>query len=217
MDQESSDSTREINQKMKQISAGDHSRNTADSETHITIELTETADLNDKSDGSTPNEAMIVDEPAKVKEEDNCPSCVIDVKSSDSGANGSSVGEGERVCRICHLSAKESGKESIALMEIGCGCKGELGIAHSECAEAWFRVKGHRLCEICGETATNITGVSDNRFMEEWNERRSLDASTNFSDGSRRCMTGQPLCNFLMACLVIAFILPWFFRVDMFQ
>lgn len=82
----------------------------------------------------------------------------------------------------------------------------------------WFALfHSSRLCEICGETATNITGVSDNRFMEEWNERRSLDASTNFSDGSRRCMTGQPLCNFLMACLVIAFILPWFFRVDMFQ
>lgn len=216
MDQDLNDSTKEINQKMKQISAGDRSSNSADSETHVTIGPIVTADLNDKSNGSTPNEAMIVDEPAKVKGEDNCPSCVIDVKNSDSGENGSSVGEGERVCRICHLSAKECGKEATGLMEIGCGCKGELGIAHSECAEAWFRVKGHRLCEICGETATNITGVSDNRFMEEWNERGSMDASTNFSDGSRRCLSGQPLCNFLMACLVIAFILPWFFRVNMF-
>ncbi|KAL2494847.1 RING/FYVE/PHD zinc finger superfamily protein [Forsythia ovata] len=216
MDQELSGS-REINLHVNQNIAVDHSSNSAhDSEAHITIEPNETAEFNKKSNGSTPNKAVLVDESAKVKEEDNCSSCAIDVKCVDAGDNGSFVGESERVCRICHLNAKESGKCATDLMEIGCGCKGELGIAHSECAEAWFRVKGHRLCEICGETATNITGVCNNRFMEEWNERRSTDASTNSSDGSRRCLNGQPLCNFLMACLVIAFVLPWFFRVNMF-
>ncbi|KAL0328913.1 UNVERIFIED_CONTAM: hypothetical protein Scaly_2323900 [Sesamum calycinum] len=125
-------------------------------------------------------------------------------------------GSDRRVCRICHLNAKESGKTSLELMELGCGCKGELGIAHSLCAEAWFRVRGNRLCEICGETAKNVTGVGDNGFMEEWNENRSAESGTGSPDGSRRCLRGQPLCNFLMACLVIAFVLPWFFRVNMF-
>ncbi|GFP91695.1 hypothetical protein PHJA_001313500 [Phtheirospermum japonicum] len=101
-------------------------------------------------------------------------------------------------------------------MELGCGCKGELGVAHSHCAEAWFRVRGNRLCEICGQTAKNITGVGDAGFMEEWNESGAGDGLASSSDEHRSCLRGQPLCNFLMACLVIAFVLPWFFRVNMF-
>ena len=69
-------------------------------------------------------------------------SCAIDVKC---GSNF----EGERVCRICHLSSDKSVETSTAINErdlipIGCGCKGELGIAHSHCAEAWFKLKGNR-------------------------------------------------------------------------
>ncbi|KAI3466755.1 hypothetical protein Pfo_023418 [Paulownia fortunei] len=203
MDQE----MRENNQRVGQFSASDISRN---SETVIAIGANEIADSNAKSNGSALNKAVIEDEEAKMKGEDKCSSCVVNIN-----CNGF-VGENQRVCRICHLSAKESGKNSVELMELGCGCKGELGVAHSHCAEAWFRLRGNRLCEICGETAKNITGVGDNGFMEEWNESRSADTVTSSSDGSRRCLRGQPLCNFLMACLVIAFVLPWFFRVNMF-
>ncbi|KAK8955707.1 hypothetical protein KSP40_PGU022526 [Platanthera guangdongensis] len=54
--------------------------------------------------------------------------------------------EGEKLCRICHLSSEMVGsmEEGWELIEIGCGCKGDLGIAHRRCAEAWFRVKGNR-------------------------------------------------------------------------
>ncbi|GAA0185582.1 hypothetical protein LIER_32870 [Lithospermum erythrorhizon] len=69
-----------------------------------------------------------------------------------------------------------------------------------------------RICEICGEHANNITGAVDMRFMEEWNENRSIVDS----ERRRGCWQSQPLCNFLMACLMIAFVLPWFFRVNMF-
>ncbi|XP_042064538.1 E3 ubiquitin-protein ligase MARCHF8-like isoform X2 [Salvia splendens] len=116
--------------------------------------------------------------------------------------------ENQRVCRICHLNGKESGENSVELIELGCGCKGELGVAHLCCAEAWFRVRGYRMCEICSETAKNITGVGDIRFMEEWRESQSP------TGGSRRWLSGQLLCSFLMAFLVIAFVLPWFFRVN---
>lgn len=61
------------------------------------------------------------------------PSCSIQV-----------VAGNESICRVCHLSAKESGNSSVELIEIGCECKGELGFAHLQCAEAWFRVKGNR-------------------------------------------------------------------------
>lgn len=74
-----------------------------------------------------------------------------------------------------------------------------------------------RMCEICGETAKNVTGVGDIGFMEDWNERRLFTRNrSHASDRSGGCWRGQPFCNFLMACLVIAFVLPWFFRVNMF-
>ena len=39
----------------------------------------------------------------------------------------------------------------------------------------------HRLCEICGEAAKNVSGVTINGFMEEWNERRLMDTEGNAS------------------------------------
>ncbi|XP_059669625.1 uncharacterized protein LOC132314822 isoform X2 [Cornus florida] len=132
-------------------------------------------------------------------------SCVIDVKCGG-GALGENL-DGERVCRICHLSSDQSSETTTAtvtviLIHLGCGCKDELGIAHSHCAEAWFTLKGNRMCEICGETAKNVTGVGDNRFMEEWNER-SAGSGTNASERGGGCWRGQPFCNFLMACLEV--------------
>ncbi|KAL6544873.1 hypothetical protein OROMI_023735 [Orobanche minor] len=181
--------------------AGDGSRIL---ETEVGIEDDVVADSN----APARNKAVRVDEAEQRS------SCVIDINGHDF------VGENQRVvCRICHLSEKESGKTPIELMEIGCGCQGELGVAHSHCAETWFRVRGNRVCEICGEIAKNITGVDDAGFMEEWNESATAagaDTFTSSSDGSRRCLRGQPMCNSIMACLVIAFVLLWFFRVNMF-
>ncbi|CAN4116595.1 unnamed protein product [Withania somnifera] len=125
-------------------------------------------------------------------------------------------GEVQRVCRICHLSTYEDEKNLMHLIELGCGCKGELGFVHSHCAEAWFKLKGNRVCEICGEVAQSVTGVSNNRFIEEWNDMRSTANGTSSMETTRGCWHGQPLCNFLVACLVISFVLPWFFHVNMF-
>ncbi|XP_027347638.1 uncharacterized protein LOC113859021 [Abrus precatorius] len=153
-------------------------------------------------------------------------SCVIDVNCGD--CNGFSENlEGEMICRICHLASGQP-LEAVAvgtannattntdLIQLGCACKDELGIAHSHCAEAWFKLRGNRLCEICGETAKNVSDVTDNEFIEEWNESRFMDSDNTSSGRFGGCWRGQPFCNFLMACLVIAFVLPWFFRVNMF-
>ncbi|KAF7803301.1 putative LRR receptor-like serine/threonine-protein kinase [Senna tora] len=112
-------------------------------------------------------------------------SCVIDIKCSSRQEYSENL-EGERICRICHLAAGQPSDATAAstnssattgdLIQLGCACKDELGIAHSHCAEAWFKLKGNRLCEICGETAKNVSGVTDAGFMEEWNERRLLTA-----------------------------------------
>lgn len=187
----------EINKRLRHLSSGDNP-DSSHSETATCVGAGEIADSNAKS-----NEA------AKMEGGNKCSSHVIDIKCDGF------VGENQRVCRICHLNAKESGKNCIELIELGCGCKGELGVAHLHCAEAWFKVRGNRLCEICSETVKNITGVGDVRFMEEWSESQSGETAALSAGGSRRCLGGQPLCNFLMACLVIAFVLPWFFRVNM--
>ncbi|XP_008788071.1 E3 ubiquitin-protein ligase MARCHF11-like isoform X1 [Phoenix dactylifera] len=139
---------------------------------------------------------------------------VVDVSAAGGGGWNA---EAEKVCRICHLSPDREDLEGSELIQIGCRCKGELGTAHRRCAEAWFKVKGNRCCEICGAYAKNIIGEEDNSFMETWHERRMLGNNSNRSSSeSSSCLRGQPFCNFLMACLVIAFILPWFFRVNIF-
>lgn len=98
----------------------------------------------DEKSGSGNSEAAISDEiadsNAKSKEEveSKCPSHVIDIKCDGL------VGENQVVCRICHLNAKETGNNSMELIELGCGCKGELRVAHLLCAEAWFKVRGNR-------------------------------------------------------------------------
>ncbi|PIA42137.1 hypothetical protein AQUCO_02100181v1 [Aquilegia coerulea] len=159
------------------------------------------------------------EEETEKKKQNNC--VIVDIKDEcDFGGillNNNNK-DGEKVCRICHLNAAEctsssSAAEKLDLIKLGCGCKDELGIAHRHCAEAWFKLKGNRRCEICGETAKNITGVGDDRFMEEWNERS--DESSGNTDQRRGFFRGQPFCNFLMACLVILFVIPWFFHVNM--
>ncbi|ESW08973.1 hypothetical protein PHAVU_009G090000 [Phaseolus vulgaris] len=162
---------------------------------------------------------------AKEVSETDKSSCVIDIKCS-SHKKLYENSEGETICRICHLTSGQSSDvtifgtansaTSLDLIQLGCACKDELGIAHVHCAEAWFKLKGNRLCEICGEPAKNVSGVTSNGFIEEWNERRFMDNDGSSSPRVVGCWRGQPFCNFLMACLVIAFVLPWFFRVNMF-
>lgn len=137
---------------------------------------------------------------------------VGDLDAKESGEAAHSVGDdAETVCRVCHLTS-DGRSSSGDLIIIGCGCKEDLSIAHRQCAETWFKIRGNRICEICGEIARNVTGVGDAVFLEEWNDRDT----DNSSGESPRCWRSRPLCNFLMACMVVAFILPWFFRVSMF-
>ncbi|PON32149.1 Zinc finger, RING-CH-type [Parasponia andersonii] len=134
-------------------------------------------------------------------------SCVIDINCASAKSCGEKW-DGESVCRICHLTSDQSPDRrsttitTTDLIHLGCRCKDDLGIAHYQCAEAWFKLKGNRMCEICGESAKNVTGVGDIGFMEDWNERRLHTRSgSSASDRTGGCWRGQPFCNFLMACL----------------
>ena len=81
-------------------------------------------------------------------------SCVIDINCHSCDGFSENL-EGEMICRICHLAsgqpleAADVGTASSAttntdLIQLGCACKDELGIVHSHCAEAWFKLKGNR-------------------------------------------------------------------------
>lgn len=70
---------------------------------------------------------------------------VIEVGRSDGRADDEGDWEAEKMCRICHLSP-DGAEDVLELIQLGCGCKGELGIAHRHCAEAWFKLKGNRYC-----------------------------------------------------------------------
>ncbi|CAN4105074.1 unnamed protein product [Withania somnifera] len=137
---------------------------------------------------------------------------VIDIDDENQGT--------EKLCRICHLN-----DESMEILELGCDCKGELGFCHRHCAEAWFSQRGNRSCEICGKTAKNmelrILAERQSRIMViEWNQRgveaRRSSYITNSSATHNDCRwCQQSCCNFLLACFVIAFTLPWFFRLNL--
>ncbi|PWA36434.1 Zinc finger, RING-CH-type [Artemisia annua] len=80
----------------------------------------------------------------------------VDLENGQLVANGhnnisSNIYDGKQ-CRICHMNAEdgsdgndddesvmEDGRE---LMELGCNCRGDMGIAHQRCADTWFTTKG---------------------------------------------------------------------------
>ncbi|MCO5560438.1 hypothetical protein L7F22_014053 [Adiantum nelumboides] len=111
-------------------------------------------------------------------------------------------------CRVCHL-VFDGGMAANETMQLGCHCKEDLAIAHRNCAEVWFKIKGNRICEICGATAQNIVGVEDTGFMEQWNDAEA----SNSAEPQTRCWQSLSLCNFFLACMVVTFILLWLFRV----
>ncbi|KAG2591405.1 uncharacterized protein LOC120675652 [Panicum virgatum] len=137
---------------------------------------------------------------------------VIDVVGAPPLAEPPGVG-----CRICQLGSEDGGGSAAPgseVIRLGCCCKDELGAAHRQCAEAWFRIKGDRRCEICGSDAKNITGLEVKKFMEQWHGRRMANIQT--TERENHCWRQQPSCNFLLASLLIIFMLPWFLRVNLF-
>nr|VDD09961.1 unnamed protein product [Brassica oleracea] len=119
-----------------------------------------------------------------------------------------SAGGERKICRICHFGSDQtpdrvSGKSvSVYLIEIGCKRKNELGLAHFHCAEAWFKLRGNIVCEICGSSALN---VPVRLTAEEWSEIRD----TTTGEGRRRG-SGQSCCIFMVFLLTII-VLHWFF------
>ncbi|MCL7044042.1 hypothetical protein MKW94_015765 [Papaver nudicaule] len=118
-------------------------------------------------------------------------------------------------CRICHLSLDSTNQESGIPIELGCSCKEDLAAAHKHCAEAWFKIKGNKTCEICGSVARNVVGVNETEFLDQWNETSGTTAATPApATETRSFWHGHRFLNFLLACMVFAFVISWLFHFN---
>ncbi|KAL9226673.1 hypothetical protein vseg_002459 [Gypsophila vaccaria] len=125
----------------------------------------------------------------------------------------------ESDCRICHLSldGSDDPEESGSGMELGCSCKGDLAVAHKLCADTWFKIRGNRTCEICGSIARNVVGVNEVELVEQWtevNDTAPAAALPPHPAETRHFWQGHRFLNFLLACMVFAFVISWLFHFN---
>ncbi|KAJ6690209.1 hypothetical protein OIU85_006486 [Salix viminalis] len=128
------------------------------------------------------------------------------------------LAEVERDCRICHLTLDAGNLESGLSIELGCSCKDDLAAAHKQCAEAWFKIKGNKTCEICGSIARNVAGAIETELAEPWNQANDIAMATTTVPvqpaETRSFWQGHQFLNFLLACMVFAFVISWLFHFN---
>ncbi|KAK4800425.1 hypothetical protein SAY86_020912 [Trapa natans] len=95
--------------------------------------------------------------------------CSVDVEMHEVKIQLSEL-EREKDCRICHLELESNSMESGPPIELGCSCKEDLGAAHRNCAETWFKIKGDKICEICHSIASNVVGINEVETTGQPNE-----------------------------------------------
>ncbi|KAI3519880.1 hypothetical protein L1887_09098 [Cichorium endivia] len=201
-------------------SGGDRSSRTSDASEESTVVATEIV-------GVVPSSSS-EEEEEKRRESSVSDFSVVDLENGGGGGvhgdEGSKVhlSKIERDCRICHLSLDLTNQESEngIPIELGCSCKDDLAAAHKHCAEAWFKIKGNKTCEICGSIAHNVAGANEAELMEQWNEANDATSAitapgtTATSLENRNFWQGHRFLNFLLACMVFAFVISWLFHFN---
>ncbi|KAK2377102.1 RING/FYVE/PHD zinc finger superfamily protein [Trifolium repens] len=76
----------------------------------------------------------------------------------------------------------------------------------------------NRTCEICGSIAHNVAGAIEVQMTEQYNESSdpSMVPPTGPSPPSetRNFWQGHRFLNFLLACMVFAFVISWLFHFN---
>ncbi|XP_075512499.1 uncharacterized protein LOC142548011 [Primulina tabacum] len=140
------------------------------------------------------------------------------VESTDVGSgaveNKLRLGRNLRVCRICHLYTDATNQDSGLLFELGCSCREDLAVAHKQCAEAWFKIKGNKICEICGSIAQNVSGADEAESTQPQNGSSTTAIMPTNITVSRNIWQSHRVLNFLLACMVVAFVVSWLFHFN---
>ncbi|CAL9192975.1 unnamed protein product [Musa hybrid cultivar] len=122
--------------------------------------------------------------------------------------------KGDKDCRICHLNLEEAAPELGVQILLGCSCKNDLAIAHKLCAEKWFKIKGNKTCEICGLTAQNVVVSDEAELIEQSNEADTTRVPHTQATETQGFWQGHRFLNFLLACVVFAFVVSWLFHFN---
>ncbi|KAK6227883.1 hypothetical protein SCA6_000223 [Theobroma cacao] len=180
---------------------------------------TDNEEQEDRCSSSSSDESAGTNEIIKERESSVFETSSLEV-DLESGATETKVhlAKVERDCRICHLSLDPTSEESGVPIELGCSCKDDLAAAHRQCAEAWFKIKGNRTCEICGSTARNVAAANETDITDQWNEANDATAATApvtiHAAETRNFWQGHRFLNFLLACMVFAFVISWLFHFN---
>ncbi|XP_047166356.1 uncharacterized protein LOC124835478 isoform X1 [Vigna umbellata] len=106
-------------------------------------------------EGSSPVPGMFRIVPTTLRVDDKISATPITSPLHDTVHNedgGEDIPEEEAVCRICMVELGEGADT----FKLECSCKGELSLAHKECAVKWFTIKGNRTCDVCKQEVQNL-------------------------------------------------------------
>ncbi|EPS64979.1 hypothetical protein M569_09808, partial [Genlisea aurea] len=94
--------------------------------------------------------------------------------------------------------------------ELGCCCKDDLGTAHKQCAEVWFRIKG---TQICGSTAQNVAAEYIVLDLED-NNNNSSSSSMGIAQDETEALPdfGRAVASSTLSWFSLAFIASWLFH-----